>query len=52
MSIDPPKADRIKEFFLFYFFKKSKATRGANACAARATSTIRSAADQSSFAIP
>jgi len=24
MSIDPPKADRIKEFFLFYLLKRAE----------------------------
>jgi hypothetical protein len=37
MSIDPPKADRIKEFFLFYLLNKQS----------EATTTIR----QSSFII-
>jgi len=27
MSIDPPKADQIKEFFLFYLLKKQSDTR-------------------------
>jgi hypothetical protein len=44
MSIDKY---RMKEFLLFYSLK-SRATRGASACAARATSAIR----QSSIVIP